>query len=80
MEANHALHDWRGQGNLVPGNRAICGCHEGLERFLHGVRFVYSARGTRGRNRAKGFAGAVLLKQKLGCLCNPMVVGHPRFS
>ena len=36
--------------------------------------------GTRGRNRAKGLAGAVLLKQELGGLCNPIVVRHPHSS
>ena len=34
MEANQALHDWRGQRNLVPGNRAMRDRQEGVERFL----------------------------------------------
>jgi hypothetical protein len=76
MEANHVLHDRRGQGNLVPSDGAMGGCHERVERFLYSVRFGDSARGTRGWNRAKGFAGAVHLKQEPGCLYNPIVIRH----
>jgi hypothetical protein len=76
MEANQALHDWRGQGNFVPGDRAMGRCQEGMERFLHSIGFVHAARSTWHWNRAKRLVGAVLLKQKPGGLGNPIVVRH----
>jgi hypothetical protein len=76
LEANQALHDRRGQRNLVPGDRAMGSRQERVERLLHSVCFVHSARGTRYWKRAKGLMGAVLLKQEPGGLCNPIVVRH----
>jgi hypothetical protein len=76
MEANHLLHDWRGQRNLITSDGAMRGRHERVQRFLYCVRLVHGMRSTRGWNWAKGLAGAVLLKQELGCLYNPIVIRH----
>jgi hypothetical protein len=79
-EAHHLLHDRRRQGDFVPSDWAMRGSHARMECFLHRVRFIHMARRKWGGNRTKGLAGSVLLAQKLGCLYNPIVVGHPIFS
>jgi hypothetical protein len=76
MEANHLLHDRGGQRNLIASDRAMRSRPERMKRFLYGVRLVHGTRSTRGWNWAKGLTGAVLLKQELGCLYNPIVIRH----
>jgi hypothetical protein len=76
MEANQLLHGRRGQGDLVPGDGAVCLSHERLQRLLHSIGLVNGARRACLWHRPEGLAGAVRLEQESGCLLNPAFVGH----